>query len=260
MKRSERDIKLKSVHNLRTLAGLKNLYDYEIPKDKFLRAASLNQLTAEDARVLRDQYQLRTIVDLRTEAEMSKEPDVEIEGVEYLYLPVCRDKIPGVSREVDPGNQEATVDMLPDMRDMYRNIISDPACQESFHKILETIIHHRDGAILWHCTAGKDRCGLTTMFLLSMLGVEEEEIIQDYLLTNRDSLKQARKYYLLIRIFKRDKELAKKVYDAYAAKRSYIEAALDEIEVKFGGMDAYIRQQLKITDEEIAVLRQDLFL
>ena len=44
--------------------------------------------------------------------------------------------------------------------------------------------------MLIHCTAGKDRTGITTAFVLSILGVPEEVIIADYLLTNRDVRRQ----------------------------------------------------------------------
>ncbi|UKI49286.1 MAG: tyrosine-protein phosphatase [Clostridium sp.] len=37
---------------------------------------------------------------------------------------------------------------------------------------------------LWHCSAGKDRAGIATMYVLLALGVEKEEIINNYLKTN----------------------------------------------------------------------------
>ncbi len=39
-------------------------------------------------------------------------------------------------------------------------------------------------AVLWHCTGGKDRTGLAAMLILSALGVDEETVVKDYLLTN----------------------------------------------------------------------------
>ena len=47
-----------------------------------------------------------------------------------------------------------------------------------------------DQPLLIHCTAGKDRTGITTAFVLSILGVPEEIIVADYLLTNRDVPRQ----------------------------------------------------------------------
>lgn len=41
------------------------------------------------------------------------------------------------------------------------------------------------GSVLWHCTEGKDRCGLLSAVLLLTLGVKRSTIMEDYLLTNR---------------------------------------------------------------------------
>ena len=45
--------------------------------------------------------------------------------------------------------------------------------------------------IVLHCTAGKDRTGVSTAFLLSVLGVDRALIEADYILTNRDVGRQA---------------------------------------------------------------------
>ena len=42
----------------------------------------------------------------------------------------------------------------------------------------------KHGALLFHCTAGKDRTGMAAYLILSALGVEQKIIMEDYLLTN----------------------------------------------------------------------------
>lgn len=254
MAKNQRIIKLKSIRNLRTLAGLTGADGRRIKENILLRSAALSTLTAEDRKVLTEQYGLTTVVDLRTEDEVRKAPDLT-EGLIYNYLPICRDTIPGVSREAEPG-KHVTIEMLPDLRDMYRDVVSGEEFIEAFSLAVKTIIHHRDGAILWHCTEGKDRCGLTAMFVLSVLGVSEAQIIEDYMLTNLSAKKKARKTYFLIRFLKRDKALAQKVHDVYIVDEEYIGAAIAAINEKFGGMDRYIHEKLGISDEEISEFRE----
>ncbi|NWM39887.1 tyrosine-protein phosphatase, partial [Escherichia coli] len=66
----------------------------------------------------------------------------------------------------------------------YRRSITEPFSQNAFKKILETLASQKDGATIFHCSEGKDRTGLTTVFILYLLGVNWETIRQDYLYSN----------------------------------------------------------------------------
>lgn len=254
--KDKRILNIKSIHNLRTLGGLTNSADQIIGHNKLFRSAALDQVTKEDARILKDRLGIDTVIDLRTIAEVEKKPDIVMEGISYIHMPVFVDAIPGVSREAEPGNPNIKADMLPDLRDMYANLIADQDCINHFSQILKKILNHRGGAILWHCTAGKDRCGMVSMFIEHILGIDQDTIRQDYLLTNLDSKKTARKYYLLLFLLKRDPETAKKVYEAYIAHEDYLNSALRTIDESFGGMDSFIENQLGIKREEIAAFRE----
>ena len=54
------------------------------------------------------------------------------------------------------------------------------------------------GGVLWHCTEGKDRCGLLSAVLLSALGIEYGTIMEDYMLTNEINKVKVEKYYQMI--------------------------------------------------------------
>lgn len=252
---NERIIPLKTLRNLRTLGGMQTQQGKRIRDNILYRSAALNKIKPKDAKRLRDIYQVKTVIDLRTRDEVKKKPDIEVDGITRLYLPICEDQMPGISREVEPGK---TIEpgMLPDMRDLYRDVVMDPECLAHFSTVLKTIMQNRDGAILWHCTAGKDRCGLTAVFLETMLGVSEQDILDDYLLTNLDSIKSAKKYSRMVRLLKRDKELAQHVYEVYLAKESYLASALQTIQKEYGSMDQFFEQQLKIDKEEIQAFRE----
>ena len=50
--------------------------------------------------------------------------------------------------------------------------------------IFEEIANAENGAIMLHCTAGADRTGIATFFLLALCGVSEADIGRDYCFTN----------------------------------------------------------------------------
>lgn len=251
----KRIIPLKSLLNCRTLGGLPSAFGGSIRDNILYRSAAWDHLTPEDGAVLRDKCGITLDVDLRTDAEVFKGPDKSVSGVTYLAMPVSHNHIPGVSREMEPG-KDITEDMLPDLHEMYRGLVSLPQYTESFSQILHTIMNYRDGAVLWHCTAGKDRCGMTAFFLETMLGVELQTRVQDYMMTNRDFTPQAWKYFFLILLTKRNLSFAKKIFATLVAKESYLEAALQVIDRDFGGMDNYLHNQLHITQEEIEDFRR----
>lgn len=249
----KRIIKLKSVKNLRTLGGLSGK-DGTVREGILLRSAALNRISEQDGQLLRDRYGVRLIVDLRTDDEAKKKPDLPIEGVKYLHIPVCATEIPGVSKQAVPG-QPGNPEMLPDLNDMYRAMVTRPDCIAGWSTILQTILNHRDGAVLWHCTAGKDRCGLTAMFLLLMLGIDYDTIVDDYLITNRTSRKTGRRYYWEIRLFLHDKPYAEKVRSTYDAKREFLDSARRAIDEQFGSMDDFLIGQLGLTRQQIDAFR-----
>ncbi len=84
---------------------------------------------------------------------------------------------------------------------------------------------------------------------LYLLDVDMKTIYEDYLFTNQVAAKKASRFYWMIRIFKRDRNLAEKARAAFIADQSYLEAALDEITQKFGSLDAYLERQLGITPQ-----------
>ena len=79
-------------------------------------------------------------------------------------MPVFDEFKPGVSHEGEADRQR-----LPDMAVLYGILVRNYA--DSFRKILAAIMQHdfSEGAVLWHCTEGKDRCGLVSALVLLAL-------------------------------------------------------------------------------------------
>ena len=120
-------------------------------------------------------------------------------------------------------------------------------------------MNHGDGALLYHCTIGKDRVGVGTMLLLSALGVDRETIMEDYLLTtlyteqNRRAVCQEAKAYT-------DDPAAQFALEAFeSARESYLRAAYQSIEQNYGSVDTYLLEMLGIGAEERKKL-SDLYL
>ena len=196
------------------------------------------------------QTQAKKIIDMRIDDEKNTKPEVVFDGVKYLHMPVFNDSMAGVTHE-NEGDKVDQIKRVPEMIDIYRYMVGDEYCYSNLSKILKEIIDSDVYPVEYHCSEGKDRTGIVTMLLLSILGVDESIIKENYLYVNKKNAFKSNVYYLAILLGKRDKALAKKIKSFTIAKTEYIEAAIDEIKSKYTSMDEYVSNQLKISNEEI---------
>lgn len=134
-----------------------------------LRGDSLHKLTVADQLRLIEQG-LHTVIDLRHASETTTAANVfeHSDAVFYHHLPIF---------EVQPNFNSTTLDLAS----IYRHIVD--ACQGKLLQVLQSIAHAPEGAVLVHCTAGKDRTGVVIALALSAVGVPREHIVIDYALT-----------------------------------------------------------------------------
>ena len=250
---TDRSIPFEGVHNCRTLGGLPTSDGRTVAGGRLYRSAYLAEATDGDLERLAVELHISLIVDLRTSRERAQKPDRVPEGAEARHIPVFDERKEGVSHEEDaepgpPGD-------MPPMEEVYRFMVSDEGCRANLGRALRAIMEHvaAGGAALWHCTEGKDRCGLVSAFLLSALGVERELIREDYLLTNRvNGPKADRIRAELIDQGKTPAE-ADRIHALVLAKESYFDAAFAVVD-EFGA-DAFLRQALGIPEDTLRAFR-----
>ncbi len=68
--------------------------------------------------------------------------------------------------------------------DMYDVFATSNYSRNMYHSFFNQLLEGGDGTTLWHGSSGKDRTGIATVLILSALGVSQDTIMQDYLLTN----------------------------------------------------------------------------
>lgn len=191
---------------------------------------------------------------MRTNAEKEEKKDVEIYGVSYIHIPIFSEETAGISHEKATDKREL-LNHLPDMEKLYRAMVSDKDCVEQLKKVFEIITNDDGKAVLWHCTEGKDRCGIVSAIFLLILDVDKSTVYEDYLFTNNAKSKNGNKYYKLVRYLLRDTETAEKIKGLFSAEKVYLDAAFDEIEKCYGSAEIFIREHLGISDEKKAELK-----
>ncbi|MCM1500619.1 MAG: tyrosine-protein phosphatase [Clostridium sp.] len=207
--------------------GIRNARDFsEYGNRLCIRAAHLHDMTDGDVEILRNTCHLQTVIDLRTGMEREEAPDRVVDGVCYYSIPLFDEAMIGISHEKNTDSM-AGAGAVPDMAGLYRDIVTTDSSVEQIKKVMKIILaSDREGAVLWHCTEGKDRCGIISALYMMTLGADDEAIMRDYLKTNETAEKRAEMYYQKALEKSGNEILANKVRNAFLAKSEYMEPIL----------------------------------
>lgn len=243
-------IQLSGADNARDLGGMKTSDGAVIQNGYLIRSNRLSRITKRDIQILKDQYHLQKIIDLRTPMEAEQEEDKEIAGAVYLNIPFFVESMVGISHERGNRHKIGHIENIPKMEDLYVMIVENPFCQKHMEKALRQIMETEDGAVLWHCTEGKDRCGLLSAMTLFLLGVSEQDVMEDYLKTNTSAATRIDKMYQKWRKLGISKGRAEGMLGLFMAKEEYMQAALDFVKRKYGSVDLFLKDAMEISDDE----------
>lgn len=254
-------INLKKLENTRDLGGITTLDGRKIKEKRLIRSGTLFDATDSDRKILTETYKLKTVIDFRTDIEREQKPDPELDGVENIFDPILEAETLGITREkVDLKDMPklfdgVTLEPMEYMEKMYTDIVLNEHAQRGYEKFFGVLLTEKDGSILWHCSAGKDRVGVGTALLLTVLGVDRETIIRDYLFTGECYKKTNRKLHALIDLFVRPKKSG--IYLKYLmdVKREYIEAAFSAVEKNYGSVESYLEQTMGLDEEKRNALK-----
>ena len=252
-----RYIEIPGMNNTRDLGGMPTKDGRLIRPNMLYRSGRLNELQDPDWFT----RNVGLVVDFRSSREVNENPDPEIPGVEYLHLPIFEMQAEGVTRDKESERRMIAPDpetALERMAAVYGRFISDDFSLSQYRRFIRLLFEPREKAILWHCTAGKDRTGTAALFIQELLGVGREDIMADYLATNEYLKDEVRQF--IERNAEQSgglDETAKKAMMAFmGAHERYILLVYAQAEARFGSFDAFLREGLGVSDDERAELRQ----
>jgi len=236
-------IKLAGATNVRDLGGYAANGDTTRWRSVY-RADNLHKLTEDDQQALLDAG-VRTVIDLRHAEELETAPNLLATHpqVRYVNIPLFR---------AAPAVAAANSGTLTDLPTIYRYMIDH--CKDGIGEALTAIADAEDGAVLFHCTAGKDRTGIVSALLLRLAGVASDDIAADYSLT-AEAMALLRPAILeQVRLRGGDVEATERMLGSEAADML---ALLDYIETQYGQVTDYV-QALGLGDTQIERLRARL--
>lgn len=231
---AEKHLPMEGGFNFRDLGGMKTKDGKYVKWGKLFRGDELSKLTTGDLEYL-SSIPLLSVVDFRDERETIREPDLKPESLLHHYhCPI----IPGnLADEMDLSLDELTSDhAITMMEEMYRLLVTDSDCVQHYKKLFEVIQDKTQVPLLFHCTAGKDRTGMATALIYSALGVDEQDIMEDYLSSNIYLKEKYKNFTSGNSFFKTLLEV----------NPLFLESAFKEIDKQYGSVERYLEDQLKV--------------
>jgi len=248
-----RKLAMDGADNFRDLGGYKSSDGRRVKWGLLYRSDSLHELSDDDMGFIQ-RLGIRQIVDFRTTFEKQEDPDRIPEGVNYVEraIDVEGTAVKQLFEKISSGDID---DLKPRelLQNANRAFVTDQRHVYGPH--LKSLLDDHNIPSVAHCTGGKDRAGFGAAITLLALGVPEETVISDFMLTNQYTQSKIEKYIWMIRLgsfFRTDPE---KIRPLLGVERSYIAAALDQIKRDYGTVRNYIRQGLGMSDTEIQLLK-----
>ncbi|MFV0279009.1 MAG: tyrosine-protein phosphatase [Parahaliea sp.] len=256
---AHRVLPFEGIANFRDLGGYPTEDGHQVRWGSLYRSGNLSSASRFDLEQLQ-RLQLNTLVDFRSTGEKTEAPDrlPEPRDFKVVSLPILDEgnstMIQDIKLRMESGDF-AGFDPNALMRDANRQFAT--TFTPEYQQFLQALLAADGQAVLWHCTAGKDRAGFAAAIVLRLLGVPRETIIQDYLLSDSLSLEAHSRDISLTRIFK-GREVADNLAALMGVKRNWIEAAFAAIDEHWGDFDSYARDGLQLSPQDITRLRAAL--
>lgn len=239
-----------SIVNLRDIGGYKTRDGMVVRKKLLYRSGALNRCSTNDLSKV-DGLSLKCVFDLRLDNERADQPDRVPAGVHVIPLNVLADSDGSASAKLGrllqrPGelSPEKTTELAQAaMAEAFRELVTIPSARNSYRELFLSLGDEARLPAIVHCRYGKDRTGWAIAALLTLLGVPEQTVIEDYLRSNENVLPA---YQRTIDSYAKsggDPAVAKIIVGVRA---EYLKAGLDEVKSRYGSIEGYFSKALGI--------------
>ncbi len=219
--------------NARDLGGLPTVDGRETRPGVLFRSDNLQELSESDVATLVDRG-VRTVVDLRTEAEVELLGPGPLRATDVAHvhldlIPHGFDGQPPLARAIpDETAGPYAVDHL------YFDYLQD--APDQIGSALRTIADPTSGGVLVHCAAGKDRTGVVVALALSLVGVHRDAVVADYARTD-ERVAQVRERLLNTPLYA--DSVRERPLESMRPHAGNMERFLDRVDREYGGVHAF---------------------
>lgn len=257
---NDRLIILDGAVNFRDLGGYVTANGRSVCWKKIYRSDRLDNLTMQDMEILAQKH-IVIDCDLRTSYEQSYWRDRLWDGVDHYDCHIYNEEDITYENQITTETFNNLINSLPVPQGIvgrrYQKILLDKTGQMALKRVFQEILSlDENNALVFHCTAGKDRTGLVAAVILLGLGVNEEDIIADYLLSNELYL------FSIKHTLPTDDDLQNIIerMNLNGVDALSIQTIIQTINQGFGGFDNYFLKVLNFSKADLSEFRNKLTL
>jgi protein-tyrosine phosphatase len=248
---AERSVPLEGMPNFRDLGGYLTEDGRRVRWGRVYRSGVLARLTPDDLTTL-ERLGIKLICDLRSQAEVDDQPTLLKAGA-VQHLPIQDKQVDAstIRQKLERGDLSGLD--VNTMSESYKRLLGRFGA--TFGRVMRLLADPENLPAVFHCSAGKDRTGLSAMFLLTILGVPRETITRDYDLTNALTAPMREHVYAQLRENGIDPTPLAAIFGAPV---TLLETAYTYLDDQYGGPLAYLRSEGGVDDSTIEALRTHL--
>lgn len=252
-----RVIVFEGVDNVRDLGGMRTNDGRMVKSGLIYRGGALHGATEADCRKLSQDMGIGCVVDVRCLWECEEKPDAVIEDIQRTYIPFYDKEIVGIEY-TEPGYEGKVVsrDVPCTPLLFYRSLVNRLTGVQFGRAVRHVLDRASAGEVTYiHCNGGKDRIGIMSLLILTVLGCTEDDILEDYLLTNISRDKQYPQMFERFYALCSNEDAAHELVMTHRALPEYVSAFYEAIDVEYGCMDVYLSEVLGLDAEYIESVR-----
>ena len=242
---TDRHYPFEGCFNFRDIGGYLNQDGMRVKKGLYFRTGRQDRMTEKDLAELSD-LKISTQIDLRKPDEVldqGKGP-LEAMGANYINIAV-----------IPEGGSDQLSKLVGDTGISGKRYLGYLGFgPTSWLRLFGILSNLENLPVVLHCTAGKDRTGVSTAFLLSVLGINRDLIEADYLLTNLDTERQAD--FIESTVGYPDGYDRESMITAAGVPKDAMKDFLDGVESKWGSAVEYLKK-IGVTEEQMEMVRNN---
>ncbi len=247
---ANRVIDMDNIKNFRDLGGYYTSDDRQIRWGEMYRSGDLSSATLYDQERLR-RLNIRTVIDFRSKQTSGKYPILIHPSIHKISLPISPMDGEKLDELISSGNFNRS-DAIRYVQESYIDIVENH--KEQFGEMFDLLTNDANYPILLTGELGKDGVGLASYFILYAIGVPQNSLEQDYMLSNQliDPAKSE------IDAGNLSESMQEAVTAMLSVNRAYLNYVIDHIVEKYGSVDNYLEKELRVSSGKKSLLRKYL--
>jgi protein-tyrosine phosphatase len=220
---------------------------HHVKWNQIYRSADISKLSDGDLGLL-SARKISYVVDLRGTEESKKAPDRLNPNTDYILCPA------GSDSSLTNWMQALTKMKSGGDSMMVSYYSKTEFLADRYKPLFAKLVNLPSGeALLYHCTAGKDRTGIGSALLLYALGVPYETIMEDYLASNYYRARENEKMVAsMVQYMHINEQVAK---DMASVKKEYLDATFTALKTRYGSIEAFLSGPMGLTSAQISILK-----